>query len=318
MTLKKQYLLAGETGGTKTVFTLLAPDGRTIAENTSKGVASLRSGMLPVREYLEEGIRHICEKGAISPEDITFCCFSLGGPNQAEVTDSLKSLLPSARLEIGREADGDLALFCAAKFECSACLMAGTGTVAVGKGATKKYFAGGWGPDLDDYGGGTRIGLCALSEALKCLDGRAEHTDLVELITPYAEGLALDSFSGRMELKSRLNSLSRQQIAAFLPDVYSHAGNGDKTASGIISAATHDLALLAAAVMPSDDPGEYMGCLCIGGIFKLGAEFNTMFTAECKILRPNHKIVIPGDFSLGKGIAGYTMMRFTQIRHDFP
>lgn len=318
MTVKKQYVLAGETGGTKTVFTLLAPDGGVIAENTSKGVAALRPGMLPVREYLEEGIRHICGKGSISPEEITFCCFSLGGPNQKEVTDSLKSLLPSATLEIGREADGDLALFCAAKFECSSCLMAGTGTVAVGKGAVKKYFAGGWGPDLDDYGGGTRIGLCALSEALKCLDARTEQTALVELITPYAKGLELDSFAGRMELKSRLNSLSRQQMAAFLPDVYRHAENGDKAASKIISDAARDLALLAAAVMPSDDPGEYMGCLCIGGIFKLGSVFNAQFMAECKTLCPDRKIVIPEDFSLGKGIADYAMMRFTQIRHSFP
>lgn len=47
----------------------------------------------------------------------------------------------------------------------------------------------------------------------KCLDGRTAHTDLVELITPYAKGLDLGSFAGRMVVKMYIARMRFTSVA---------------------------------------------------------------------------------------------------------
>lgn len=305
-----KYILAGETGGTKTALSLLTHDGEIIASVRCKGVASLHEGTLPIKEYLEEGLMQF----SVALQDIVHCYFSLGGPNQTEVENTLRGLLPFAEIKVGREADGDLALFCAEKFECSACLLAGTGTVAVGDGKTHRYFAGGWGPELDDFGGGTRIGFEALSAALKAFDRRVEKTMLIKLLDPYLMGKDITTFSGRMALKKELTALTRARIASFLPFVAECATKGDVVARSILDSAICELLRLASAVTPLDDPGKYKGCLCLGGIFMLGEEFNAKLKSEYSILRPDYRLIIaPDGFSLGSGVCDYAMVEYRRF-----
>ena len=129
----ENYLLAGESGGSKTVLCLMQGTGKLISRVETHGVASVKNGILPVKSTLCEGIQKVLEKTGAEKRQISHCYFSLGGPNQEELENALKDCLPSSEIKVGREADGDLIMACVPYFDCMTAVMAGTGTVAVGE-----------------------------------------------------------------------------------------------------------------------------------------------------------------------------------------
>lgn len=290
-------LLAGEGGGSKTVLCLLKKTGALLSTMEFSGVAAIKRGILPAEQILSEGINELCRKNGVTVSEIKFCYFSLGGPNQEEIESVLKASLPSAKIFVGREADGDLIMTCVPFFNCSAAIMAGTGTVAVGESEGKRRFAGGWGYEFDDAGSGTRIGRDALSAFLTSIDGRTEETSISEIFKPLFQGLDINSFSGRMALKQNIYTLNRKTLASYAPAVYEHFKRGDKTAKKIILRATEDIAAMTAAVAPKGKAR----ILCLGGIFKLGKEFRDLCSADLKRLRPDCELLFRDDFDLAKG-----------------
>ncbi|MDD3927368.1 MAG: hypothetical protein PHT33_11990, partial [bacterium] len=58
----KEYILAGEGGGSKTVLYLLTRTGDTIAETVVDGVAAIADGVLPVGDTLANGVSNICRQ----------------------------------------------------------------------------------------------------------------------------------------------------------------------------------------------------------------------------------------------------------------
>ncbi len=294
---KTTYLLAGESGGSKTVLCLLGTGGELLNRIETGGVAAIKAGMLPVKQYLSEGIGKIREATGIKTDQIIHCYFSLGGPNQQEVETALKECLPATRITVGREADGDMIMTCLPYFNCAAAVLAGTGTAAVGESNGKRRFAGGWGYELDDAGGGGKIGRDALNAFLRALDRREKPTSLSAAFSHLTDNINLETFSGRMELKRKIHLLSRKQIAALTPKVYACFLSGDAVAAEIITKAAGDIAALAAAVTPD---GESR-ILCLGGIFKLGQEFRDMCSKALKKLCPGSELVFRDNFDLAKG-----------------
>lgn len=299
--LNKKYLLAGESGGSKTAFCLLKVSGEIVLETVCNGVAAVREGILPVQETLVAEIASICKKAKIAQSDISHCYFSLGGPNQGEVESALKKGLPKTEIRVGREGDGDLITTCMAYFACAATVMAGTGTVAVGEFGGKRYFAGGWGPEFDDAGGGGRIGKDAVSAFLLALDQRGKTTSLRGLFSPLMPKADLKTFAGRMELKRNIHMLSRKQLADYAPYVYKHFKKGDHAAKEIITRAAKDIAILATAVLPEKRRLNRIKILCLGGIFKLCGEFRGLCSKYLRNLRPECRLVFPDNFELSRG-----------------
>ncbi|MFA6175217.1 MAG: BadF/BadG/BcrA/BcrD ATPase family protein [Phycisphaerae bacterium] len=295
------YVLAGESGGSKTQMCLLNMKGAIIAEGFCPGVAAVRPGIFPVEASLAQGIRSLCASGTMSPNMISHCYFSLGGPNVAEVEKALRLTLPKALIKIGREADGDLLMTCVPYFGCSAAVLAGTGTVAVGESGGKRIFSGGWGPDLDDAGSGGRIGREALSSVLLAMDGRAGKTSLCSMFGQFIKPGVDDDFNVRMALKKNVTALSRKELAALAPDVYSHFLHGDEAAGAIIKDAARGIALLANAVAGQDASGAKIRVMALGGLFKLGPEFRALCAAHLADINDDAIFVFPEAFDLSRG-----------------
>lgn len=102
-----KYLLAGESGGTKTVLRLTRQAGGAVRKLETSGIACAKEGILPVMQTLSGGINELLKKAGIGSDRISHCYLSLGGPNQKEVEEALKHCLPSAKIAVGRETTGD-------------------------------------------------------------------------------------------------------------------------------------------------------------------------------------------------------------------
>lgn len=124
-------------------------------------------------------------------------------------------------------------------------LVAGTGSACFGRNqAGDTWQAGGWGPILDDAGGGYWLGLRAIMVAVRAEDGRGPETSLRAAV------LAATGAASLREVLARLHdgSLSRPAVAALAPLVIDAAGRRDTAAHMIIALGASELALMAAAV----------------------------------------------------------------------
>lgn len=254
---KDDLYLAADSGGSKTVWVLLDKLGNTVAEHKAHGLGAIKEGVLPVLDTVTEAFK------ALKPYGMPTGIFlSLGGPNTAEVERALATVWEGVPSFVEREACGNAILQAAAFLDCSAAVLCGTGSTAMGHTVNGTRYAGGWGPVYGDGGSGGGLGQDALKLFLRSLDGMAETDRLGDMFTHITAGLDLDDFSGRMEAKRRALNMSRRELAALAPDIYKLAIDGDPDALGLYRTHAREIALLANAV--SDDSDAYKILICGG------------------------------------------------------
>lgn len=269
MKTDKLYL-AADSGGSKTVWTLLTAQGEEVFAYTTAGLGAVQAGILPVEETVAEAAEVLNKIGV--PAGIHL---SLGGPNTAEVTAALERAWADTPVRVEREACGDSILLAAGFFGCSAAVMCGTGSTAVGEKESGRCFSGGWGPIYGDGGSGGGLGSEALRLFLRSVDGFADMGKTASLFSSLTEGLDIGSFAGRMELKSRALAMSRKELAALAPKIYELKLQGDPTAIALYSEAAEEVASMACAVSRNE---ENTGVLLCGGFFAQ----KEAFVEECK------------------------------------
>ena len=146
-------------------------------------------------------------------------------------------------------------------------LIAGTGSIALGRGEDgREARTGGWGTLLGDEGSGYDIGLSALRAAARATDGRGRPTDLL------ARLLAELGLARPEELIRWASGARKTAVAALAPSVCELAAQGDEVAAEIVAAvvaslAAHVDALLARLGPWSAPPGLALagGLLAPGG-----------------------------------------------------
>lgn len=274
--LNEELLLAADSGGSKTDWRYLNCRGETVKKITTPGMAALHAGTLPVKQYAQIAY------DAMSECKVKRIYFSLGGPNVEEVKACLQTVWRDSIISVEREASGDLAASCMDFLQCNAVVMGGTGVTAMGFNAdNSRNFAEGWGPVFGDHGSGGGIGMQAVQIFLQGVDKTADAGKLNGLFAAQLDGLDLKKFADRMELKRRINELSRKDLAALAPQVMSLAESGNPAAAKIITQSAQYMAKLAAAVAP-DGGGNV---LMLGGLFKLGAAYRQQCIEELQSLR---------------------------------
>lgn len=259
------FYLAADSGGSKTIWSLLNAEGKRITRIQTDGLGAIKPGILPVEETVKKAEDGIKKFGI--PKGIYL---SLGGPNVEEVSDALKKVWKNIPVKVEREACGNAMLKAAKFLDCSAVVMCGTGSTAVGDTSCGRVFCGGWGPIYGDEGSGGGMGSDALKLFLRHIDTGTDIGGLSGLFLKLTEGLDIKSFSGRMELKSRALNMSRKELASLAPNIYDLAINGDATAEYLYDKAAKEIALMANAV--SDNTEKFKVLLC-GGLFTNKPEF---------------------------------------------
>jgi glucosamine kinase len=144
--------------------------------------------------------------------------------------------------EVGEEivvhADATIALDDAFGDGAGILLIAGTGSVAFGRGPTGTLArCGGWGPVFGDEGSGAWIGRRALSVVTAAADGREPETTLTGAILTAAQANEVN------ELIAWAAAATPGLFATLAPAVMSTADAGDLRANSIVSLAVEELAL---------------------------------------------------------------------------
>ena len=122
-----------------------------------------------------------------------------------------------------------------------AVLIAGTGSVCLGRNGTEHHRVGGYGYLIDDDGSGYAIGRDILSAVVRAADGRGKTTALSQAVFRQLDvcdvrGLTTWLYAART---------GKEQIAALAPLMHEALAAGDETAGFIARKAAGDLAHMA-------------------------------------------------------------------------
>ena len=123
----EELYLALDSGGSKTVWILLDREGHSHKKLITRGLAAAKEGTLPIAQTVAAAYAALSDFPA--PARIFL---SLGGPKVGEIRDALSSVWSAIPITIEREACGDAILRAATLLGCSAAVLCGTGSVAVG------------------------------------------------------------------------------------------------------------------------------------------------------------------------------------------
>ncbi len=168
-------------------------------------------------------------------------------------------------------------------------IIAGTGSVALGRNAAGQIArAGGYGFLIDDAGGGVNIGQAALRAALRSADGRGRATRLAAMVRAH--------LGEWPEIRRRVygDGGGRALLASLAPVVEEAAKTGDRVAQGILAEAGESLAGLGLAVARQLDmtPEPFL-LVPVGGVFRAGRPVMNSLrrvvrsaAPHCRIRRP--------------------------------
>ncbi|MDZ7374646.1 MAG: hypothetical protein ONB23_11845 [candidate division KSB1 bacterium] len=234
-------------GGTKTRAVVVALDGRLLGEALGPSSNFQMLGPEKTAAVLHGCVREALERvsgGQVRVRCVSACLAGVGRPSdRRQALQALQALEIAPHYRVESDAMGALAgAFAGGE---GIILIAGTGTICLGKGADGRVErAGGWGYLLGDEGSGYYIGQQAIVGALKDLDGRGPTTRLRSFLEARYELERID----RIIPKIYQGEIDRTEIAAIAPHVFEIAANGDEVAMEIIRRAAEELAKLAVAV----------------------------------------------------------------------
>jgi len=199
-------------GGSKTAFLLVDDYYNEICHLQSGPSNYLSVGGEAAKEAITQGVSRLTERpnivcggfaGAGRPDSVTF------------YRELLQSLIPEAQVII--ESDAFIASIGAIGIDPGVLLIAGTGSIVIGRDKERSMFrVGGWGPYFGDEGSGFWIGREAVRAALRSIDmqSSAEFTERV------AAGLGLKSIAEVVGAWAS-GKIGVPEIAGLFPEIVS-------------------------------------------------------------------------------------------------
>ncbi len=217
-------------GGSKTTFLLVDEYYNEVCHVQSGPSNYLSVGADAAKEAITQGISHLTE----TPNIVCGGFAGAGRPDSvAFYREVLQSLIPDAQIII--ESDAFIASIGAIGIDPGVLLIAGTGSIVIGRDKDRAMFrVGGWGPYFGDEGSGFWIGREAVRAALRSLDAQ-NPTEFTQRI---AASLNLRSISEVVGAWAG-GKLGVPEIAGLFPEVVATYPN--EPANGILTAAASHL-----------------------------------------------------------------------------
>ncbi|HYT93056.1 MAG TPA: N-acetylmuramic acid 6-phosphate etherase, partial [Gemmataceae bacterium] len=235
-------------GGTQTVALLTDADG-TVLGRGEAGPSNLHAvGVGPALRALETAAAAAFATAKLPVQPVTAACLGLAGADRPWERSLLHDWAQRVHLceHLELTSDGALLLAAGTPDNWGLALVAGTGSIAVGRAADGRTArAGGWGYLLGDEGSGYRIALAALQAIAQATDGRGPPTALVGAFLSH---LRLDAPQALIATVYR-SDFDRSRLASLAPLVFAAAEAGDVVARQIVADAAEQLAEAGAAVV---------------------------------------------------------------------
>ncbi|GAB5407072.1 MAG: BadF/BadG/BcrA/BcrD ATPase family protein [Aureliella sp.] len=253
-------LLGVDAGGTKTRAVIAEYSGSEIAVRWtgSAGPGNVRSeGLQSATANILEAVQQAAtasgfqeSRGSLPAVDAA--CLSVAGAGRADEKAAVEAWALDAGLASRVRVVSDADVLLAAAEDGNAggakvCLIAGTGSLAIGQNAAGETArCGGWGYLIGDQGSGYAIGRSALEAVADAADGRGPATKLTESILrhlqlDHPQDLIAWCYAGDQQA-----ALPRRRIASLAPVVF--ACHQDAAAQEIVRQAANDLAAQVATV----------------------------------------------------------------------
>ncbi|MDQ2745824.1 MAG: hypothetical protein M3T96_01015, partial [Acidobacteriota bacterium] len=194
-----------------------------------------------------EAINTACDKSGRNITDIVSAALGLAGVRREDFRLRIRERI-AGKLRIDAVevvTDADIALYGATKDKAGLVVIAGTGSICLGKNERgEKAFAGGWGPLAGDEGGGAGIARLALQAVARASDGRGSPTLLSSKAMEYFRAGKPDD----LVVAIYAPQIDNLKIAGFARLVVEAAVAGDCVALQILTDAGRELGTAATAV----------------------------------------------------------------------
>jgi len=235
-------------GGTRSRLQVVSEQtGRTVCrvEGNSTNIYSV--GLDSVKENLTDLLLKGCQKAGIDPHDLQAGCIGSAGLDRPSERACFKEILsdlvkPTCVLTLCN--DGEILLVGGTGAYEGYCIIAGTGSLALGRGYPQKMVrSGGLGYLLGDEGSAVWITYQAVVRSLRSREGRDMETTLLTGLLDYFK---LDSPYGFIDMMH--HHFNKALFAGASPLVTDYALKGDGLAQDILEMASHELVSLVRSV----------------------------------------------------------------------
>ena len=286
-----EYLLGLDGGGTATKITVAGPGGDVLARHTAGPLNVNGQSPAQFHETLAEVLDWLSTSG-FRPE----ACGGVGVGAAGVSNPQARQLIAEAfaaggfRAPVHTYSDGETALAAAFPDCRGVILVAGTGSICLGRrenGETVR--AGGYGHLADDGGSAYAIAIAIFSAVVRAEDGRIGPTLLRQLVMEKLGVSSLEDMIGYLYDPSR----SKGEIASAAVVLEPAAAAGDGAAELIVRQSAEELDLLARTVM--DRMPEETGVALAGSVLLKNRAIQDAVRRRIQVRRPDVCIVLSGQ-----------------------
>ncbi len=272
-------------GGTRTRSLLISESGE-ILGRAVVGPSNVQQVNL---KTLHATLQELLNRTFINcPNDLecVAACFGLAGAASADNTDALRDLLmtltPVPTAVPILTSDAQIALVGALGNQPGLMLIAGTGSICLGRDAAgRTHRTGGWGPAYDDRGSGYWIGQQAMQATFQEFDGRRPCGPWQGAVLNALQCSSIEA----VLCKIKAGAVSRCQIAALAPMVIQLAESGFDSAREIIERAIHEL-VQAVTVTHAKANLALAPLVLMGGLLEKSESFRAQFITALQAVAP--------------------------------
>lgn len=253
-------LIGADVGGSKTAVGV-SEDAEVVVRVDGPGAAVRPGRALASAGTIAEVVRRaLAGIGRLTGDVLLVGAAGAGrDPERSELAKALRGEKLAEHVVV--TTDIELALAGAFEKGPGIVVSAGTGSIAVGRGAEGAHRRiGGYGWQMGDEGSGYAIGRAALGAVSRAHDGRSPRTALTDRVLSATRSPDFDS------LVRWSASASPSELAGLAPHVLDVAAQGDPLAQGIADYAARELSQLAICLLPMLEAEPPLGVALTGGL----------------------------------------------------
>ena len=276
-------------GGTRTRSLLVSETGDILGRAVS-GPSNVQQVSM---EALHDNLQMLLDQTFTDlPGDIEYIssCFGLAGAasakNKDEIRDILVSLTPVPSETPILTSDAHIALIGALANRPGLMLIAGTGSICLGRDADGvTHRTGGWGPAYDDLGSGSWIGQQAMQATFQEYDGRSASGPWQRNVLSRLHCESIEELLSKM----KIGEISNPHVAALAPMVIQLAQAGVETAEDIVDRAVQEL-VRAVVVTHRKSKLVKAPLILMGGLLEKSEIFRARFAKALEETAPDIQI----------------------------
>jgi N-acetylglucosamine kinase-like BadF-type ATPase len=237
------YYFGIDGGGTHSRIALVNPEGEELARFEAGSTNIYSVNKEAVFENLSALLDGVFEKAGLGKTDLAGGCIGSAGLAREDERALFRSFfdrLVSPSFPVKLCTDGEILLCGGLEASEGYCLIAGTGSIALGRAADGRLVrSGGFGHLLGDEGGAAWIGQKAVSRLLRSLEDRDLPTGMADDVVGFCK-----CSSPQDLIRYVHHEAGKAEIAALAPLVTEAAQRGDPLALDILHGAAAELSLL--------------------------------------------------------------------------